>query len=85
MTLALRLVLSLRAVGTRLPIRMYLSGERHQPYEDVLREAGAALSLQWGFELYHADDLPFNRVPKTSAKAESRGFLSLRARLHMLE
>jgi len=43
MTLALRLVLSLRAVGTTLPIKMLLSGERHEQYERLFEAQGVTV------------------------------------------
>ena len=44
MTMILRLVLSLRRVNTRIPINVYLSGERRAAYEEVLRGAGVDIA-----------------------------------------
>jgi len=44
MTFIMRLVLSLRRVQTRLPIRLFVSGERHQPFEARLAELGVEIS-----------------------------------------
>ena len=43
MTLALRLVLSLRAVRTALPIQLLVSGERHAEYESLFTAQGVAV------------------------------------------
>ena len=44
MLLLLRLVLSLRRVGTSLPMHLYLSGDRHAKYERLFEEQGVHLS-----------------------------------------
>jgi hypothetical protein len=44
MMLLLRLVLSLRRVGTTLPMHLYLSGERHAKYERLFQQQGVHLS-----------------------------------------
>lgn len=44
MMLLLRLVLSLRRVGTSLPVHLYLSGDRHAKYERLFEEQGVQLS-----------------------------------------
>ena len=44
MMLLLRLVLSLRRVGTSLPMHLYLSGDRHAKYERPFEEQGVHLS-----------------------------------------
>jgi hypothetical protein len=41
--LAMRLVLSLRRVNTRLPIQLHISGERHERYEQKFLEQGVEL------------------------------------------
>ena len=46
MRLLFRLVLSLRRVGTRLPVHLLLSGERHPPLERWLVQHGVQL-LEW--------------------------------------
>ena len=46
----LRLLLSLRAVGTTLPVRVLLSGERpHAALEDQIRSLGALVVEADGF------------------------------------
>lgn len=44
MALALRLVLSLRHVGTRLPVQLVVSGERHSRYEELFVAQGVQVS-----------------------------------------
>ena len=43
MTKILTLVLSLRHVGTRLPVHLLVGGERHSAYESVLRRHGVRI------------------------------------------
>ena len=44
MMLMLRLVLSLRRVGTTLPIHLYMAGQRYAKYESPFRELGVQVS-----------------------------------------
>lgn len=63
MRLLCRLVLSLHAAGTRLPISLLLSGERHAGFE-------AALTAKLGVSLLDADDEGRHRirVPKWASR-----------------
>lgn len=50
-TLAMRLVLSLRRVGTQLPIQLHVSGERHARYEAKFVELGVEVVPAREFKL----------------------------------
>lgn len=74
MRLICRLVLSLRVVGTRLPITLLLSGERHAGFE-------RALQMRLGVSVLGAEDATRHRirVPTWASHFHKASFIKLTA------